>query len=274
MIRSVPRLLYKTYLHARSKPRSWTQRGHLERQTVLLTATIEPPAGAPRLARRDPDVRRRDYRQALSWYLGVESKWIQRVVFADNSNSDVSDFEALARSEAGDKDVEIMSFNGLDYPEDYHRGYGEFKLIDTVLSTSRILGSLGSSDVFWKATGRYRILNIAQLFDTAPPEFHLYADLHPSKQYMDLRVFAATINGYDLYLRGKYLQLARVRPEDYLYRELIKHAEEHAFVGALNRVPVVAGVAAVSNRPYRTGRERLSHCGRVALGRLFPRLWY
>jgi hypothetical protein len=242
-------------------------------QTILLTATITPPKDSWRLARTDPDVRRNDYRRALEWYLAADSNVVSRIVFVENSNSDLADFEELAQSRGSGKDVEILSIYGMDHPSSYTRGYGEFKLIDRTLAASRILQALGPEGVFWKITGRYRVENLRALFENAPASFALYADVRLTRRYFDTRVFAATIEGYQRYLLGMYEKFEKWRCEDVLYAELMPRAYEMGFVGAMNVSPLIDGVAATDNRTYDSGFWKFTRAGRMVVNRALPFLW-
>ena len=164
---------------------------------LVLTAPNTPPEGARRLQRSDPNLRRQDYCEALEWYLRADPRVVSRIVFVENSNSDLSIFHELAGRLGKGKDVEIVSVYGMDHDPSFTRGYGEFKLLDRALQASRILSALGDADVFWKVTGRYRVRNLEALFSNAPAEFELYADVRPIRQYFDTRVFGETVAGYN-----------------------------------------------------------------------------
>lgn len=259
----------------RYRPRNWRHplAPNLVPQTLLLTATISPPSDAVRLARADPQVRRNDYLEALRWYLSLDSTVVSRIVFVENSNSDLCDFEEMATNCGTGKDVEILSVFGMDHPATFLRGYGEFKLVDRALAASRILRSLPDDGVFWKITGRYRVQNLKAMFSGAPASFALYADVRPTRRYFDTRVFAATIDGYNRYLRGMFTKFDRRRCESVLYEELDTHASDLGFVGAMNVLPLIDGVAATDNRSYDSGLWKLTRGGRAIVNRVFPFLW-
>src|SRR4051812_36686201 len=109
--------------------------------TLLLTATITPPPGATYLARTDPGARLRDYLWAFDFYVNLPNKVIGRIVFVENSGGDLSELRRLAEQHP-EKEIEFISFFGLDYPPEYGRGYGEFKLIDHAFDHSELLARL------------------------------------------------------------------------------------------------------------------------------------
>src|SRR5215207_2296623 len=123
---------------------------------LLMTATITPPAGVPALQRVDPADRLLDYEHALSFYLGLSSTVVDRVVLAENSDTDLGSLRRIAQEQGGGKEVELLTFDGLDYPVEHGRSVGETRLIDTALRRSRLLGALAEDELFWKVTGRLR----------------------------------------------------------------------------------------------------------------------
>ena len=95
---------------------------------LLLTATITPPAGVPLLARTDPKARLQDYEKGLQFYLQFINKGIDAIVFAENSNSDVSTLKNIVTQSGLQDAVEFLVFGGLDYPPSYGRAYGNLNL--------------------------------------------------------------------------------------------------------------------------------------------------
>src|SRR5271169_5201413 len=97
------------------------------KNTLLLTSTIKPNPNQPKLKLTNPEERLEDYRKALVFYTGaLKEGIIDRIVFVDNSGFDLK----CLSDDFPSSNIEWLSFFGLDYPTFYHRGYGEFKLID------------------------------------------------------------------------------------------------------------------------------------------------
>ena len=248
---------------------------------ILLTATITPRAGVPALARTEPADRLEDYRRALAFYLALPGSAVDRVVFAENSATDLGPLEAeVARLGAG-KDVELLSFEGVDYPVQHGRGVGETRLIETALERSRLLSALGDDGVFWKLTGRLRYTNLERLISTAPSSCALYADFrrfpHP---WVDTRVFASTPRAFralflprvDL-MRQDELDRAGYRaPEERLFTELLAERSDWQIVPRLRVEPAIEGYSGHGDdyaRPLRRAWSR----ARGVIRRIFPWLW-
>ena len=245
-----------------------------------MTATITPPPGVPGLGRTDPAVRLGDYERALEFYLGLPSTVVDRVVFADNSASDVTTLLALAERARAGKEVEVLSFDGLDYPVEFGRAFGETKLVETALDNSRLLGELADDELLWKLTGRLRFTNLARLVASAPAACDLYADFRRfPHRWVDLRVFACTPRAFrrlfaaraDL-LRESELGGFR-SPEQVLYGELLGARDRWRIVPRLKVEPRIAGHAGFDGSDYDRPGRRAWMAARSAIRRVAPGLW-
>jgi hypothetical protein len=248
---------------------------------VLLTATITPPAGVPALVRTAPADRLDDYQRALRFYLSLPSSAIDRVVFAENSSSDLHAIAAVADRFGAGKEVELVSFDGLDYPVEHGRGVGETKLIETALERSRLLRGLASGETFWKITGRLRFANLERLIATAPDAYDLYADFrrypHP---WVDTRVFAATPDAFralflsrlDLFRQDVLDRTGYSAPEERLFSELLAERAQWRIVPRLRIEPQIEGFSGF-DEDYARLRRRLWTRTRGMIRRIAPGLW-
>ena len=243
-----------------------------------MTATITPPAGVPALARTDPAERMADYGAALAFYLGLPDTAVDRLVLAENSATDLRSLERVVERHRGAKRVELVGFDGLDYPVEHGRAVGEVKLIDRALSRSRLLGELGDDGSFWKVTGRLRFKNLPMLVAGAPQGARLYADFrrHP-RPWVDLRVFASTPAAFrDLLLsRVELLRQDAIdrspysAPEERLFGELLP---EPGVVPRLRSEPVIEGFSGFGE-DYGRASRRMWTIARAGARKLAPRLW-
>jgi len=246
-----------------------------------MTATITPPAGVPALRRVDPADRLADYERALSFYLSLPATVLDGVVFAENSDSDVTSLARIAEEQARGKEVELVSFDGLDYPVEHGRGVGETRLIDTALRRSRLLGALGDDQPFWKVTGRLRFTNLDRLIVTAPASAELYVDFRRfPRPWVDTRVFACTPRAF------RELLLSRVglmrhdelehagysAPEERLFEELLPERRNGRVVPRLRVEPRIEGISGQGGDYARPAR-RFWSATRATIRRLCPPLW-
>jgi hypothetical protein len=231
------------------------------------------------LTRADPGQRMQDYLEALRFYLSVPNRHFDRIVFVENSGSDLAPLRELAGG-AG-KRVEFVSFDGLDYPPAYGKAYGEFKLIDHGLEHAALLADFGPSDVLWKVTGRYQVRNIGRLIATAPAGYALYGDFRlRAHKWFDLRVFSVSRAGYDRFFRGRYPELREGLPgedrpsAEAAVVEMLWPRRAEGIVPLFRVEPRVEGVAAYWNVSYTGGARTARFLVRSVLRRVCPGWWF
>jgi hypothetical protein len=241
--------------------------------TLLLTATITPPAGVPGLRRTDPHQRLDDYCRALDFYCRLPQTSIHRIVFIENSETDLSPLREVARQAGALDRVIFISFNGLDHPAKYGRGYGEFKLLDYAVNHSSALAGLDDNERLWKITGRYRVLNLLKLIRKAPAAYDLYCDTRDRPMpWLDLRIFSCTLGGYRKLLLGLYPQLREdvihMAPERFLQPRIGQLAQSNRIIVRFRREPRINGIRGWDSKNYASGMNLLKYCVR-SIGRRF-----
>ncbi|MER3523375.1 MAG: hypothetical protein C4326_04740 [Ignavibacteria bacterium] len=255
------------------KPQKFLRR---QPAVLIMTATITPPSDAPHLLRSDPLLRLQDYRAALQFYVSLLDRLFDRIVFVDNSCSDLT---SLADAIAGVRGrVELVTFAGLDHPSHYGRAFGEFKLLDYAMANIPSLRDAEPHTTFWKITGRYRVTNLTTIIEHAPRPFALYFDL---KRYpipwFDTRLMAWTSAGYRLILQGIYEHLREdlfhSPSEEWLYKAVQPFLRIEGVVPRFTRVPRIEGIRGHDNQSYSGGWNFLKYLLRSAARRVFPPLW-
>jgi len=252
-----------------------------KRHVLVMTATITPPANTPLLDRSDPALRRKDYQEALRFYLELPTEQLGAIIFLENSGSELNDMDALGRQAGQGKEVEIIGLPANTESPKFGKGYGEFKMLDQGLAGSRILQP---TDVLWKVTGRLKVLNLADLIATAPDQYELYCDLRSvpligermgGNNWMELRTFSCTMLAYNRLMRGHYLQMKGISPEQYFFRP-VKDEWKQRVNGIVPRFriqPRFAGYGGHRNADYQGTSYRRKEAIR-SLGRRFvPALW-
>ena len=248
---------------------------------LLMTATITPD-NSPELARTDPALRLEDYRQALDFYIGQLGSAgrpgaIDAIVFAENSDSDVSSLVALAVERGVTERVELIANYGRHSFPGRDRSVGESRLLDHAMATSRLIAAAGERAVVWKITGRYQVRNLARMVKTAPRRFDLYCDLRNRPiAWLDLRFMAWTRAGYDRLLRGIAERLGTDPKEPAMHAYVAGLVAQGADPGVVPRYrtePLVDGVRGWDNRHYARGGALLKFRLRAASRRLVPGLW-
>lgn len=245
---------------------------------LVLTATVTPPRGEPNLKRVSSELRMNDYISAFKFYISLPTEKIDRILFLENSNNNLDEIRRLAEIDSSGKDIEIISYDGLDYPPSYARGYGEFKMMDQGFRISRLLSKLRLYDYFWKVTGRLHIYNIINIIDTSPAEYNLLIDF---KKYpvpmVDLRLYSCSRAGYEQLFKGKYSEFREDQlgssVEFYLYKKWDNYADELSIVQRHRLQPKIGGVGGQHNEDYLGGQNRVKYWGRSVMRFIAPSLW-
>jgi hypothetical protein len=246
--------------------------------TLLLSATITPPSGVPGLVRTDPADRLRDYAGVLGFYLGLLGHSVDGLVFAENSGSDLAPLRALAARASSPERVEFVSFPGLDHPPAYGRAYGEFKLVDHVMSNSRLIRERPASAKVWKITGRYRVVNLRQLILRAPRQYDLYCNSRNWPfRWLDLGLIGWSVAGYDATLRGIYPELREDLlgdPPEIRMRSLVDRMDPQVRIVRRYTVePRIDGIRGWDGRSYAHGINGLKFQVRRIARIVSPWIW-
>ena len=221
---------------------------------VLLTATITPRSAQPNLLMQDPAQRLQDYRNALDFYNGMlVGGVIDAIVFAENSGYSLKPLQDAFP----DPRIEWLSSDDLDYPSTYHRGYGEFRLIDRAMAQSGLIERAGGDATIWKITGRYVIENLRNVVRFAPRRFGLYCKA--DAKWIEMSIMAWTKHGHDRLLRGAWESFATaMAPELILAPRLARWRDEDCpVVREFVWPPLISGRRGTDGTPFTTWRARL-----------------
>ena len=128
---------------------------------LLMTATITP-LNAPVLTRTNPVDRLHDYQGALDSYLDLIDRPLDKIVFVENSDSDVTTLREMAERRNLSGRVEFLCNYGQHAYCELGRPYGEMKLLDYAMANSEAIRDAGEDAIVWKITGRYIIKNLGE----------------------------------------------------------------------------------------------------------------
>lgn len=123
---------------------------------LLMTATIDP-GPTPTLTLRDPEIRLRHYVMALA--LWCRKGPFDRIVFCENSGKGHL-LSAAIKSVKGQKNVELLTFEGNQGSWEFGKGFGEGGILDRAFAESSFIREAG---MVWKATGRIYVDNASEL---------------------------------------------------------------------------------------------------------------
>jgi hypothetical protein len=215
------------------------------RNILLLTATISPNTNQPGLVISNEKERLAQYIQALKFYIHTKaSGYIDAIVFVDNSGYDVSQIRGKYASD----DVEIISFYGLDYPQEYHRGYGEMKLIIEAYEHSKLLQRVTKRDHVWKITGRYTIKNINNVIRFSDDNFDVLCKLN--KGWMAMEIFSWSQEGFSELIRFLPEHLKSRMPPEIIIPNLLMEKKDYIVVSSVIYPPYISGVRGSDGKPF------------------------
>lgn len=216
------------------------------RIAILLTATVNP-AGMPGVARSDSRTRLQDYVRAFT-------RWIDRtsypLVFCENSGADLSPIKRLA-GRRKDREVEILGFEGNDFPRSLGKGYGEMNILKFLLRQSTLLADC---DFAVKVTGRCFVRNIHQLAGPleANPNIGVMAGFKKEHRARS-QIFAfrpSFLRDYFLPLQKDVNEAEKVYFEHVLARAIGLAREDGLGWSDFPEDPVLEGHSGTTNRPY------------------------
>lgn len=229
----------------------------LSQQIILLTGTITPPKNAKNLVVTDSILRLQQYSTAFEFYLQQLSQgYFTHLVFVDNSGSDCSVLEQLAEKYGLTQQVEIISYEGLDYPAVYGRGYGEFKLVEHAMQQAKIIKVAGDEAEIWKISGRYIVANLKSVFRKSPEntDFYCHCRNHPI-YWIDLFILKWRKSAYKPFLSNIYLLLKEAddgHSSEQKFRQLVDdNLANIRIIKRFNVIPRLIGVRGYDNQPYQ-----------------------
>ena len=246
---------------------------------LIMSATLTPPTVA--VARSNPADRLNDYLDALRYYLSLPAKVIDRILFVDNSNSDLMPLVEAVTQLPHDKEVELISFSGNDHPHQFGKAYGEFKLMDFGLENTALFAP---EDIVWKTTGRLKFLNLPEMVEKCNDmDFDILCDLHNipwigsgkwrNYHNMDLRVFAFRMRAYDAVFRDLWRSHEENFDAEFMYHHV---RQSHPDVRVKPRFPLQAqlqGISGRHQRDYRSSKQRAKDAVRGMVRQITPWLW-
>jgi hypothetical protein len=268
-----------THTIQRMQGSNWNPSLNSRGSGLIMSATLNPPVAA--VARANPADRLGDYLDALKHYLSLPSSVINRILFVDNSNSDLSTIAELICHFPHDKDVELISFEGNDHPHQRGKAYGEFRLMDFGLENSTLFEL---DDIVWKTTGRLKFLNLPEMVEKCNKlDFDIFCDLHnvpwvgsgkwSGHESMDLRVFAFRMRAYNAVFRALWCAHEEGFDAELLYHHMLK---THQGTRICPRFPIQAQLQGISGRhlrDYRSNSQRLKDAVRASVRQVAPWLW-
>jgi hypothetical protein len=234
----------------------------MARNILLMTSTIRPRPNQPQLKVADPEERLAEYARALEFQCRLlERGVIDHIVYADNSGYDLAGLAARFSSPA----IQWISFYDLDYDPAYHRGYGEFRLIDRAHRDSRILANMSGGDRVWKITGRYFVRNLPTIIALTPRSFSLLCQMRGP--WAEMSVMAWSGAGYDRFIRDVWRDFATGMAPELILAERL-HGANTTTCGIVKSFfwpPVIVGRRGTDGGQFQGCMSALRFAGSAAV---------
>lgn len=241
----------------------------MSRKVLLLTATVTPKAGQSNLLIQNPERRLEEYCRALDFYVQFIGSSISGIIFAENSGFDLSILSSRYQVDG----IEWISTGCFDYPAEYHRGYGEFLIIDYVITNSVLLEKVKNIDsdcLIIKASGRYKILNFPSFVHFIPNGYDIIAQT--KVDWVELSVIVFSLRGWHEFLSSASKRFATpMVPEVILASALADISHDLRVRRWFFLLPYLVGKRGSDGSSYQGNFGFIRYCFRLAryhLGRI------
>jgi len=218
---------------------------------LLLTATIDPRGVS--IARKNKEDRLNDYIKALQGW--INNSQVKKIVFCENSNSDLTRLKNLCLDLPAEKSIEFLSFDGLIDPPERGIGFGEMLIIEYAFKNSKLLST---ADFVIKVTGRLYVRNINKLIVAV--EKSQYIDI-----WCDYRRYLTSTVSFIFCAKVSYFQKYIIPFKNKVDERYKKSNFEHALANAIHTsmaaahhwrplpfTPRITGISASRNRAYNS----------------------
>ena len=252
--------------------------------TILVSATILAKQDLPEAEALLLDRGRREaiYVQNLHyWHQVLPPAW--GITFVENSLAPLDELAQSSGLLVGNRPVELISFQGNEFPSAFGKGYGEARLLDHAFSVSTLLPR---SRLVAKITGLQTVANLAKMVDSLPIDSRWVADLREHSVYRllrsdssgawcDTRLFFTTADFFLAHLSG----IHKDHRAGHFFLETAYYQKMRALMGRSGVhprfpiEPVYRGPAGHWGKDYGRFRQRAKQLVRGALRRLVPALW-
>jgi hypothetical protein len=241
---------------------------------LLLTATITPRSGLYQSSHNTVRNRLNDYKKAFQVYLDeLERGTFSKIVFAENSASDLGEIEALA-AERGLADRVVFLRIAPGPTRDVSLFYLELILLIAAFDSSE-MRALPADTMFWKVTGRYIIENLGAIVRTAPAvDVYVNSRNHPSR-WTDFYLAAFNRRAFEQLFEHNLPAYDNLRSGEEVLRESLGSTPAAGLEvePRMRRVPRISGTRGHDRFDYGGAKGRARYLARVVLRVLLPKLW-
>lgn len=247
---------------------------------VVMTACIDPTSSGVAIHRADPAVRLTDYQAALRFWLHLDDRRIDRIVFLENSGYPLDALRSLVDKENRlNKQVDFVSMQCNTVPPGVSYGFAELAMLEQGLPQS----PAAQSALYWiKATGRLTFPGLPRLLDRLPDEFLFAVDCRDNTRFVrspqrfvttQLMIFSQSFFWNEIAGAKDRLTPQRALIENLLFEIVLRYRNDPS---AILRWPVnvdPVGLAAHWAKRYDSPKMRAICLLRAACRRVYPNWW-
>lgn len=223
------------------------------RQIIFLTGCIDPK-GMSYTALNNPNVRRRQYVEAITWYLQSTDF---PILFVENSGTDIST-EFTPYIENGR--LEVITYDGNNYDRSLGKGYGEAQIMKYGFGHSRFLQQ--DDTLVIKITGRFICKNINEIVRKYHSKNTVYANISKDDWGGNIASSGFVIapyrfwNEYFLPRREELNDSKRFHFEHLLYESVCKCTKDGMRHREFWKIPQMEGVSGTSGQLSISSNKR------------------
>ena len=133
-----------------------------KKNLIIVTATICPSSNVFLLEIKDIQIRFQQYMNSL--YSLLDTKYVNYIVFCDNSNYEFDKSSLIKYAHTKGKEIELLSYKSKIDCNQYGKGAGEAEIMNYILNNSILIQQV---DSFYKLTGRVIIKNLDRVIKTS-----------------------------------------------------------------------------------------------------------
>ena len=163
--------------------------------SLILTCTINP-IDMPNLVRLSPKIRLEDYKKSFNFW--INNNYVNKIIFIENSNSDLSYFKDISNN-IKDKEIEIISSNSNNtFEKNLGKGYGQYLCLKEIFDISEIAKN---TNYFVDVTGRHSIKNFESIIkDIKKNNADIYLNLTDNLKFTDANIYGGSKKFFTNYL--------------------------------------------------------------------------
>ncbi len=226
--------------------------------TLVMTACIAPKPASP-VKRKNPEIRLKDYENALRFWLTYPDRRIQAIVFIDNSGYDLHSLKKLSLSNPLDRKIEFMQIPEVELPVSPQGktlyAYGEADILNQAFLSSQLVQN---SRYIIKTTGRLFFPNLSELLSAIPQNVDFVIDCR--KIPVAYAVTTLFLSKYDFYMKHLFALKEQIKLSykeiEFVYYEYLLSLHNANMMNLCLRFPInvpPVGFGAHSDKNYNQG---------------------